>query len=55
MAAPKREARRNYIALVSDEPEQPRAAAVRPISRGRIRDYVLSLMAALLGRGRDAR
>lgn len=54
MATQKREARKNYIGLLSDELEAPHtvlpAASDRPI-----RNYVLGLMASLLNRRSQAR
>jgi hypothetical protein len=54
MAAQKREARKNYIGLLSDELEAPHAAALPAVDRP-IRNYVLGLMANLLNRRREAR
>ncbi len=50
MAAQRRTAGKNYIGLLSDELEEPRAAP--SAADARIRDYVRGLMAALFrGRG----
>jgi hypothetical protein len=54
MAAQKREARKNYIGLLSDELEAPHAA-VMPAADRPIRNYVLGLMANLLSRRGKAR
>jgi hypothetical protein len=52
MATQKREAGKNYIGLLSDELEEPHAAAA---TDHRIKDYVRGLMAALFRHRRDAR
>ncbi len=50
MAAQRRTAGKNYIGLLSDELEEPRA--VPPAAESRIKQYVRGLMAALFrGRG----
>ena len=54
MAAQKREPAKNYIGLLSDDFETPRAAAL-PAADRPIRDYVLGLMANFFGRRREAR
>ena len=49
MAAQRRTAGKNYIGLLSDELEEPRAV---PPAESRIKQYVRGLMAALFrGRG----
>ena len=53
MATQKREAGKNYIGLLSDELEEPRA--MPSAADHRITDYVLGLMAALFRRRREAR
>ena len=53
MAAQKREARKNYIGLLSDELEAPHAAT-SPAADRPIRNYVLGLMANLLNRHGEA-
>jgi hypothetical protein len=55
MAAQKREARKNYIGLLSDELEAPHAAASPAATDRPIRNYVLGLMANLLNRRGAAR
>ncbi len=55
MAAQKRNAGKNYIGLLSDELEAPRAAALPAAADRPIRNYVLGLMAHLFGRRRQAR
>ena len=55
MATQKREAGKNYIGLLSDELEEPHAAAVPSAADHHITDYVLGLMAALFRRRREAR
>jgi|tagenome__1003787_1003787.scaffolds.fasta_scaffold20936410_1 hypothetical protein len=55
MAAQKREAGKNYIGLLSDELEAPYTAASSNDGDRSIRNYVLSLMANLLGRRGKAR
>ena len=54
MAPQKREARKNYIGIMSDELEAPHAAAL-PAADRPIRNYVLGLMANLLNRRSEAR
>lgn len=53
MAAQKRTAGKNYIGLLSDELEEPRA--VPSAADGRIREYVRGLVAALFSRRSKAR
>lgn len=55
MATQKREARKNYIGLLSDELEAPHAVASPAAADRPIRNYVLGLMAHLFGRRREAR
>jgi hypothetical protein len=52
MAAQRRTAGKNYIGLLSDELEEPRA--VPSVAEDRIKQYVRGLMAALFRR-REAR
>ena len=54
MAAQKREARKNYIGLLSDELEAPYTAALPAAADRPIRNYVLGLMANLLNRHGEA-
>jgi len=53
MAAQKREAGKNYIGLLSDELEEPRAAAM-PAADFRIKDYFWGLITAWFSRHREA-
>ena len=55
MAAQKREARKNYIGLLSDELEAPHAATSPAAADRLIRNYILGLMANLFGRRGEAR
>ena len=55
MAMQKREARKNYIGLLSDELEAPHAAALPAAADRPIRNYVLGLMANLFSRRGEAR
>ena len=55
MAAQKREARKNYIGLLSDELDAPDAAGWPAAGDQPIRNYVLGLMANWLNRRREAR
>ena len=48
MPAQKREARRNYIDLVSDESEPHRLAQSQPAPAHPLRDYLLELVAGML-------
>jgi hypothetical protein len=50
MPTQKRETGKNYIGLLSDEIEEPRAAEVQPAIDRRTRTYLLGLMAAMLNR-----
>ena len=52
MAAQKREAGKNYIGLLNDEIEEPRAADLPSAADRRIKQYVLGLMAAMFTRRR---
>jgi hypothetical protein len=53
MAAQKREAGKNYIGLLSDEIDEPRAE-IRPATDRRMKAYVLGLVAAMFGRRGEA-
>jgi hypothetical protein len=53
MSAQKRERAKNYIGLLSEETEEPRAAP--SVTERRIKAYVLCLMAAMLHRRSEAR
>jgi len=55
MPTQKRETGKNYIGLLSDETEEPRAAEVRPATARHMRAYVLGLMAAVFNRRSEAR
>ena len=48
MPAQKRELKRNYIGLVSDERDEQRAAEARPQSSRPMKDYLLGLLSAML-------
>ena len=51
----KREAGKNYISLLSEAADEPRTAGVPAAADHGIRDYVASLVAALLNRRNEAR
>ena len=55
MAAQKREPGKNYIGLLSDEAEERHSPDVPSAAAHGVKDYVLGLMAAIFGRGGDAR
>jgi hypothetical protein len=55
MPAQKRELKRNYIGLVSDETDPQYAANARPQSRQPMKDYLRGLLAAVLERRGEAR
>jgi len=55
MPTQKRETGKNYIGLLSDEIEEPRAAELAPATDLRMKAYVLGLMAAMFGRRGEAR
>ena len=55
MPAQKREVKRNYIGLVSDEIEQQCAVEARPESGRPAKDYIGRLVAAMLERRSAAR
>jgi len=55
MSAQKRERAKNYIGLLSEETEEPRAADAPSVTERRIKAYVLCLMAAMLHRRSEAR
>jgi hypothetical protein len=50
MPAQKRDLKRNYIGLISDEDDERRAAPMRPEARRPTKDYLLGLLAAMLAR-----
>ena len=54
MSTQKRETGKNYIGLLRDEIEEPRANEV-PANGRRMRTYVLGLMAAVFNRRSEAR
>ncbi len=55
MPAQKREMKRNYIGLVSDEPDRPHAPEAPPPSRRPMKDYLRDLLAAMFELRGDAR
>ena len=55
MPTQKRETGKNYIGLLSDEIEEPRAAETQSATDRRMKAYVLGLMAAMFGRRSEAR
>jgi len=55
MAAQKREAGKNYIGLLSEEAEEPRAVDAPSLATRRMRDYLLGLMAMMSCSRREAR
>ncbi len=55
MSAQKRERAKNYIGLLSEETEEPRAADAPSVTEHSIKAYVLCLMAAMLHRRSEAR
>jgi hypothetical protein len=55
MPTQQRETGKNYIALLSDEIEQPRGAEFASATDRRMKAYVLGLMAAMFGRRSEAR
>jgi hypothetical protein len=55
MPMQRRETGKNYIGLLSDETEEPRASEVRPATGRRMSAYVLGLMAAMFSRRGEAR
>lgn len=55
MTTQKRETRKNYIGLLSDELEAPAVAGSPAAGDRPIRNYVLGLMANWLNRRREAR
>ena len=50
MPAQKRELKRNYIGLVSDEDDDQRAVETRPQSGRPMKDYIRGLLAVVLER-----
>jgi hypothetical protein len=50
MPTQKRETGKNYIGLLRDELEEPRATEARPAIDRRTRAYLLGLMAAMFSR-----
>jgi hypothetical protein len=55
MSAQEGRPKRNFIAIVSDKSEEQRAVAALLNSDGRVRDYILGLMAAVLKRRGNAK
>ena len=55
MPAQKREIKRNYIGLVSDEAEQQLARNAPPLSGQPMKDFIRGLFAAMLERRSEAR
>ncbi len=55
MPAQRRELKRNYIGVVSDETEEQRAVELLPKSDRPAKKYLLGLMAAILHRDIEAR
>ena len=55
MPVQRRESRRNYIGLVSDEAEQTYAVKTQAQGGPPIKDYLRGLLAAVLGRRSEAR
>ena len=55
MPAQKRETGKNYIGLLREEVEEPRAAEAPYATERRVRAYVLGLMAAMFSRRNEAR
>ena len=55
MPAQEREARKNYIGIVTDRSEEQRAVESLPKSDRLVNDYLLGLIAAVLGRDGNAR
>jgi hypothetical protein len=50
--AQERKLRKNYIAILSELAEERRAVAALPKSNRRVKDYVISLVTAVLNRRR---
>jgi hypothetical protein len=55
MPTQKRETGKNYIGLLREEVEEPRAAEAPYGAKRRVRAYVLGLMAAMFSRRDEAR
>lgn len=55
MAAQKRETGKNYIGLLSEETEEPRAADAPSPATRRMRGYLFDLMAMMFSRRSEAR
>jgi hypothetical protein len=55
MPAQKREPGKNYIGLLREEVEEPRAAELQHAAERRIKVYVLGLMAAMFTRRNETR
>jgi hypothetical protein len=55
MSVQERELRKNFIAILSDKTEEQRAIASLAKYDRPVKDYVLSLMAAVLNRHRETR
>jgi hypothetical protein len=55
MPAQKRESKRNYIGLVSDEADQQYAAKAQPQSSQPMKNFIRGLLAVVLERRSEAR
>lgn len=55
MPTQKRETGKNYIGLLREEVEEPRAAETPLAAERRVKTYVLGLMAAMFRRRNEAR
>jgi hypothetical protein len=55
MPTQKRETAKNYIGLLREEVEEPRAAETQYATERRVKAYVLGLMAAMFSRRTEAR
>jgi hypothetical protein len=54
MPAQKRESKRSYIGLVSDEADHPYTATAQPQSSQPLKDFIHGLLAAVLERRSEA-
>jgi hypothetical protein len=55
MPTQKRDTAKNYIGLLSEEVDEPRAVETQYATERRVKAYVLGLMAAMLRRRNEAR
>jgi hypothetical protein len=55
MPTQKRELKRNYIGLISDEDDDRRATQMQPQASRPMKDYLLGLLATMLARRRQPR